>query len=73
MYYLDTWLMYCGCTTDALYPNTRLDQQEFYVALAEELINNNLQQTHTQQRTHQNHKERDNLGAEDIINLAPQL
>ena len=43
MYCVDAWLMYRGCTTDSLHPTPRLNQQEFYSSLAEELIDNNLQ------------------------------
>ena len=38
MYCVDAWLMYKGCTTDAINVNPKLKQQDFYCALAEELI-----------------------------------
>ena len=38
MYVVDSWLMYKGATTDSLQPDPLLNQQEFYCALAEELI-----------------------------------
>ena len=38
MYVVDTWLMYKGATTDSVNPDPELNQQEFYCALAEELI-----------------------------------
>ena len=38
MYVVDAWLMYTGATTDTLHLEPELDQQEFYCALAEELI-----------------------------------
>ena len=38
MYVVDAWLMYTGDTIDTLHPEPELDQQEFYCALAEDLI-----------------------------------
>ena len=38
MYVVDAWLMYKGATTDSLQPDPELNQQEFYTALAEDLI-----------------------------------
>ena len=38
MYVVDAWLMYKGATTDSLQPEPELSQQEFYTALAEDLI-----------------------------------
>jgi len=34
--------MYCGYTTDMMHPKPLMDQQEFYCALAEQLIDNNI-------------------------------
>ena len=38
MYVVDAWLMYKGATTDSLRPEPDLSQQDFYTALAEDLI-----------------------------------
>ena len=38
IYVVDTWLMYKGATTDSVHPDPELNQQDFYCALAEELI-----------------------------------
>ena len=38
MYVVDVWLMYTGATVDTLHHEPELDQQDFYCALAEELI-----------------------------------
>ena len=38
MYVVDAWLMYKGATTDSLQLDPELNQQEFYTALAEDLI-----------------------------------
>ena len=38
MYVVDAWLMYKGATTDSLQLDPELTQQEFYTALAEDLI-----------------------------------
>ena len=38
IYVVDAWLMYTGDTTDTLHPEPELDQQQFYLALEEELI-----------------------------------
>ena len=38
MYVVDVWLMYTGDTTDTLHPEPELDQQDFCIALSEELI-----------------------------------
>ena len=67
--------MYRGCTTDSLHPTPRLNQQEFYSSLAEELIDNNLQQMRTRQRVQRNTEERMTASdsATDFINLVPQL
>ena len=59
MYVVDAWLIYTGATIDALHPKPELDQQQFYCALAEELIErvrptrsrggvNRAQRTHTE-------------------------
>lgn len=76
MYCVDAWLMYRGCTTDSLHPTPKLNQQEFYSTLAEELIDNNLQQVRTRKRAQRNNEERVTAATfivTDFINLAPQL
>ena len=62
-----------GCTTSALYPNPRLNPQELYSSLIEELVDNSLQQRQTRRRTHNIDEKRDNHGAAGMPNLSPQL
>ena len=38
MYVVDAWLMYTVATIDTLHPELEFYQQEFYCALAEEII-----------------------------------
>ena len=76
MYCVDAWLMYRGCTTDSLHPTPKLNQQEFYSTLAEELIDNNLRQVRTRRRAKRNNDERVTASASTVaefINIAPQL
>ena len=76
MYSVDTWLMYRGCMAYYLYPNHILNQQDFYSVLAEDLIDNNLQQVSTRKRAQRTEEERVNVSISDVddfINLSPQL
>ena len=42
VYCVDSWLIHNECTTEYLHPDPQLNQQEFYSALAENLIDNNI-------------------------------
>ena len=72
VYCVDAWLMYRGCTTDTLYKEPDLDQQEFYCVLSEELIDNNIRRrrgTRRSQRDPQNMRS----ASHDTMNLIPEL
>ena len=54
VYCVDAWLVYRRCSTYSLHPTPRLNQQEFYSTLVEELIDNHLYQIRMRRRAREN-------------------
>ena len=74
IYCVDAWLIYCGCDTYLLHTDPQLNQQEFYSALAVELVDNNIWLSRDQiiflARTDQPNNA---LISHDTINPIPEL
>ena len=74
MYCVDAWSMYRGFTTDLLHPDPQLNQQEFYYALIEELIDNNIWLSTNRRRSQARTDCPNNTPiAHDTINPTPEI